>query len=176
MKTKKLNKAFFDRDALLVAPELVGKILVRQFEDGQQIRLRITETEAYCGEKDKGCHASKGKTPRTEVMYMEAGTIYIYLIYGMYQMLNFVTEKENLPHAVLIRGAGEFNGPGKLTKALKITGILNRKNICTNGELWIEDDGYKADISTAPRIGIDYAGEEWASKPWRYIDSNCSHL
>jgi DNA-3-methyladenine glycosylase len=170
MKTSKLNSEFFDRDVLLVAPDLVGKILVRQFEDGQQIRLRITETEAYRGEEDKGCHASKGKTPRTEVMYMSPGTIYIYLIYGMYQMLNFVTERENVPHAILIRGAGEFNGPGKLTKALKITRDLNRQNICSNNELWIEDDGYEAMIITATRVGIDYAGEEWASKPWRFID------
>ena len=172
MKTKKLNSGFFDRDVLFVAPELVGKIIVRQYEDGKQIRLRITETEAYRGEEDKGCHASKGKTPRTEVMYMAPGTIYIYLIYGMYQMLNFVAEKEDLPHAVLIRGAGDFNGPGKLTKALKITGLLNRQNICTNNELWVEEDDYKAVIMTAPRIGIDYAGEEWALKPWRFTDSS----
>ncbi len=167
----KITAQFFDRDALDVAPDLIGKILVRRLENGKTLKLRITETEAYRGEEDKACHASKGKTPRTEVMYMSPGTIYIYLIYGMYQMLNFVTEQENLPHAVLIRGAGEFNGPGKLTKALKITKDLNRQNICNNDEMWIEDDGYKAMIITAPRVGIDYAGEEWASKPWRFIDS-----
>lgn len=168
MEVKKLDTDFFNRDVLELAPKLVGKIIVRKFDDGTILKLRISETEAYRGEEDKGCHASKGKTPRTEVMYMEAGTIYVYLIYGMYQMLNFVTERENIPQAVLIRGAGEYNGPGKLTKALKITKDFNKQNVCTSDRIWIEDDGYKTELKCSPRIGIDYAGEEWASKLWRW--------
>ena len=79
-----LKAEFFNRDVLEVAPDLIGKILVRKFDDGSELRLKIKETEAYKGEEDKACHASKGKTPRTETMYLKAGTIYIYLIYGMY--------------------------------------------------------------------------------------------
>jgi DNA-3-methyladenine glycosylase len=170
MEAIKLSSNFFMRDVLEVAPDLVGKILVRKFDDDSIIRLRITETEAYRGEEDKGCHASKGKTPRTEVMYLEAGTIYIYLIYGMYQMLNFVCEGKEIPHAVLIRGAGKFDGPGKLTKALEISKDFNRKNIGNTQNLWLEDDGYKPTLVSLPRIGIDYAGEEWAGKLWRWMD------
>jgi len=166
----KLPAEFFDRDVLFVAPELVGKLLVRKTDDGEVVKLRISETEAYRGEEDKACHASKGRTPRTEVMYKYPGSIYIYLIYGMYWMLNIVTEKENVPQAVLIRSAGDYGGPGKLTKALKITKDLNSLNISDCSLLWIEDDGYVPDIAVAPRIGVDYAGEEWALKPWRYID------
>ena len=109
-----LKAEFFNRDVLELAPDLIGKILVRKFDDGRKLRLKITETEAYRGEEDKACHAFKGKTQRTEVMYMEAGTIYVYLIYGMYYMLNFVASKEDIPQAVLIRAAGDYNGPGKL--------------------------------------------------------------
>lgn len=169
MKLQKLNKDFFNRDVLSVAPELIGKILVRKFDDGTILKLRITETEAYRGEEDKACHASKSRTPRTEVMYMEAGTIYVYLIYGMYQMLNFVTESQNVPQAVLIRGAGEYIGPGKLTKVLKITKYFNKLKVYDNDLLWIEDDGCKVELKCATRIGIDYAGEEWATKLWRWV-------
>lgn len=167
----KLCSDFFNRDVLQAAPDLVGKILVRRFDDNNIFKLRITETEAYRGEEDKACHASKGKTPRTEVMYLKPGSIYIYLIYGMYWMLNIVTEKEDIPQAILIRGAGEFNGPGKLTKALKINKDFNMLNIADCENLYLEDDGYKPNLIQATRIGIDYAGEEWASKPWRWTDA-----
>ncbi|MDD3740206.1 MAG: DNA-3-methyladenine glycosylase [Bacteroidales bacterium] len=168
----KLDLEFFNRDVLIVAPELVGKLLVRKYDDGSIIKLRISETEAYRGEEDKACHASKGITPRTEVMYSNPGSIYIYLIYGMYWMFNIVTEKINIPQAVLLRGAGEFNGPGKLTKALKITKEFNNLNISDCPQIWIEDDAYIPKIKTLPRVGIDYAGKEWASKPWRFVDKN----
>lgn len=164
-----LKAEFFNRDLLEVAPDLIGKILVRKFDDGSELRLKIKETEAYKGEEDKACHASKGKTPRTETMYLEAGTIYIYLIYGMYYMLNFVTSKEDVPQAVLIRAAGDYNGPGKLTKALKIDKNFNKQNIATCPNLWVEDDSKKIKLKTSTRIGIDYAGEFWANKQWRWI-------
>ncbi|MDR2011265.1 MAG: DNA-3-methyladenine glycosylase [Bacteroidales bacterium] len=168
----KLSPDFFNRDVLDVAPDLIGKILVRKFDDNTELRLRITETEAYRGQEDKACHAHKGRTPRTETMFMEFGTIYIYLIYGMYWMLNIVTEKEEIPQAVLIRALEGFDGPGKLTRKIKIDKTFNNTHICNNNNLHIEDDGYIPEIVTAPRIGIDYAGKEWIEKPWRYIDKN----
>ena len=107
----KLPYEFYHRPCLTVARDLVGKVLVC----GEK-RLRISETEAYCGEADTACHAHNGKTKRTEVMYMRSGTIYIYLCYGMHWLLNIVTGEENAPEAVLIRACVEADGPGKLTK------------------------------------------------------------
>lgn len=154
---------FYHRPCLDVARDLVGKVLVHG-----GLRLRITETEAYCGESDTACHASKGRTKRTEVMYMAAGTIYIYLCYGVHWMLNIVTGEENQPEAVLIRACeGKMNGPGKLTKALKITGSLNRGTILGD-ELWIEDDGLPCSVVTDTRVGIGYASEEDQSRLWRF--------
>ena len=159
----KLTYEFYNRPCLEVARDLVGKVLVHG-----DLRLRIMETEAYCGESDTACHAHKGRTKRTEVMYMAAGTIYIYLCYGVHWMLNIVTGEENEPEAVLIRACeGRANGPGKLTKALKITGILNRSSILGD-ELWIEDDGFRCSVATDRRVGIGYASEEDQSKLWRF--------
>ena len=166
-KMKKLNSAFFQRDALKVAPELIGKILVRRFTDGSKVRYRITETEAYRGEEDLACHASKGRTSRTEIMYHEGGKIYVYLIYGMYQMLNFVTTKEGEPQAVLIRSIEGYEGPGKLTRKLQIDKSFYGEDLSTSNRIWIEDDGFKFKYLTGTRIGIDYAGI-WKDMPWRF--------
>lgn len=165
----RLSVDFFIRDVLEVAPDLLGKVLVRKFNNGSVKRYTITEVEAYRGEQDLACHASKGRTSRTEIMYHKGGHIYVYLIYGMYWMLNFVTgEKEN-PQAVLIRGIEGFNGPGKLTKALEIDKTFYGDNLITSEKLWIEDapaiDRYK----TTSRIGIDYSGNIWKNKPWRFV-------
>lgn len=154
---------FYHRPCLEVARDLVGKVLVC---NGQ--RLRISQTEAYCGESDTACHASKGRTKRTEVMYADAGTIYIYLCYGMHWMLNIVTGEENQPEAVLIRACVEANGPGKLTKRLGITGELNRKSVVDSPVLRIEDDGYSCDVVTDKRVGIGYASQEDQDKLWRF--------
>ena len=163
----KLPYEFYHRPCLEVARDLVGKILVHRI-DGVEHRLRITETEGYCGESDTACHAHKGRTPRTEVMYASAGTIYIYLCYGVHWMLNIVTGEENEPEAVLIRACeGKQNGPGKLTKALKITGQLNRDS-ALGDELWVEDDGFSCAVTTGRRVGIGYASEEDQSKLWRF--------
>ncbi len=162
----KLSYEFYHRPCLDVARDLVGKVLVHRSENGE-LRLRISETEAYCGETDTACHASKGKTHRTEVMYMEAGTIYIYLCYGMHWMLNIVTGRENEPEAVLIRACVEKSGPGKLTKALGITGELNRGSILGD-TLWIEDDGFLCDVETDRRVGIGYASQEDQDRLWRF--------
>jgi len=164
----RLGSDFFNRDVLLVAPELINKIIVRKFPDGTITRSRITETEAYRGEEDLACHASKGRTPRTDILYFEGGKIYVYLIYGMYQMLNFVTAAENDPQAVLIRGIEGFKGPGKLTKHLQIDKSFYGENLALSDRLWIEDDGNPPEYFTGPRVGIDYAGI-WKEKPWRFI-------
>ena len=163
----KLPYSFYHRPCLDVSRNLVGKVLVHRV-DGMEHRLRITETEAYCGESDTACHAHKGRTKRTEVMYMEAGTIYIYLCYGVHWMLNIVTGEPDHPEAVLIRACeGKMNGPGKLTKALQITGALNRGSILGD-ELWIEDDGFTCAVATDTRVGIGYASEEDQSRLWRF--------
>ena len=154
---------FYHRPCLEVARDLVGKVLVHQDR-----RLRISETEAYCGEKDTACHASKGRTKRTEVMYMEAGTVYIYLCYGMHWMLNIVTGETEQPEAVLIRACLDAEGPGKLTKRLDITGGLNRTSVVDGGELRIEDDGFSCEVTTDKRVGIGYASQEDQDRLWRF--------
>ena len=164
----KTDFQFFYRSCPEVARDLVGKVLSHRLPDGKILRLRISETECYCGEDDTACHAHKGRTQRTEVMYMEAGTIYVYLCYGMHWMLNIVTGEVDAPEAVLIRACVEAPGPGKLTKALGITGELNRGSILGE-ELWIEDDGFVCDVVTDKRVGIGYASQEDQDRPWRFI-------
>ena len=164
----KLNYDFFHRPCLEVARALVGKILVHRLSDGTKLRLRIAETEAYCGETDTACHAHKGRTKRTEVLYADAGTIYVYLCYGMHWLLNVVTGDAEDPQAVLIRACVDAPGPGKLTKALQITGGLNRGSILGE-ELWIEDDGLECTVTTDKRVGIGYASLEDQNRLWRFV-------
>jgi DNA-3-methyladenine glycosylase len=164
----KLKRKFYTEDALIVAPLLLGKLLVRRI-DGKIIKYRITETEAYCGEEDTACHASKGKTKRTSVLYKVGGHAYIYLCYGMYYLFNVVTGKINHPEAVLIRGVEGFNGPGKLTKAMQIGKELNEVDLTISNDIWIEDDGREFDYITTKRVGIDYATEPYRSIEWRFI-------
>ena len=165
--TQKLEYEFFHSPCLMVARKLVGKILARRMPDGTVQRLRISETEAYCGQEDTACHAHKGRTKRTEVMYAEAGTIYVYLCYGIHWMLNIVTGEREEPEAVLIRSCVEARGPGKLTKALGITGELNRGSILGE-QLWVEDDGLYCEVTTDKRVGIGYASQEDQDKLWRF--------
>ena len=162
----KLDYSFFHRPCLDVARDLVGKILVHETEAGV-FRLRISETEAYWGVEDTACHVSKGRTPRTEVFFADAGTLYVYLCYGMHWMLNIVTGDAEDPQAVLIRACVEAPGPGKLTKKLGITGSLNKGSIL-DGPLWIEDDGFRCAVLTDKRVGIGYAAQEDQNKPWRF--------
>lgn len=163
-----MDRVFYARDCVTVARDLVGKLLVRRTEAGEQ-RLRISETEAYWGEADTACHAHKGRTKRTQVMYADAGTIYIYLCYGMHWMLNIVTGEKEDPQAVLIRACVEAPGPGKLTKAMDITGQLNGQSILDNAELSVIDDGFSCQIKTEKRVGIGYASMEDQKKPWRFV-------
>lgn len=165
----KLDHSFFRRDVLEVAPDLIGKFIVRKFDDGKLFRSRVTEVEAYRGEDDLACHASRGRTPRTEIMYRAGGTIYVYLIYGMYWMLNLVTGEENIPQAVLVRGLEDISGPGRITSRLNIDGLFNGQSIVDSGKLWLENNDEKSEFVTATRIGVDYSGEVWKNKPWRFI-------
>jgi DNA-3-methyladenine glycosylase len=165
----KLGTNFFSNDVLEVAPALLGKALVRVFPDGRTERLIITETEAYRGEEDLACHASKGRTARTEVMYGPGGYVYVYLVYGMYWMLNFVTGNTNVPQAALIRGLKGITGPGKLTRFLAIDKSFYGEDLSKSERLYVMNGIEKVTYKTTVRIGIDYAGEIWKNKPWRFV-------
>ncbi len=165
---KRLMRSFYERDVLSVAPELVGNILIIKSGENSFSSYIITETEAYRGTDDRACHASKGRTPRNEVMFHQGGRIYVYFVYGMYWMLNFVTGKEDEPQAALIRGIEGCNGPGKLTRTLGIDKSFYGEDLTTSDRIWIEDSGIRPVINTGPRIGVNYAGEYWKNKPWRY--------
>ncbi len=170
---KILTYAYFNRPTLTVARSLVGKYLVR--ENGTSaIAGRIVEVEAYVGTEDKACHASKGRTARTEVLFGPPGISYVYLIYGMYHMLNVVTERAEFPAAVLIRAIevdGELiDGPGKLCRELNIDRSLHQIDLTQGRSIWFEDRGRSVSrnrVGTFTRIGVDYAGL-WAKKPWRF--------
>ena len=170
---KILLRSYFNRSTVTVARSLIGKYLVRSI-DGRMLAGKIIEVEAYVGSEDKACHASKGRTPRTDVMFGQAGVAYVYLIYGMYHCLNVVTEREECPSAVLIRAIeidGELiDGPGRLCRALQIDRRLNRVDLTTGESIWFEDRGVlvkKGEVGAHPRIGVDYA-DKWAKKPWRF--------
>lgn len=163
----RLSLDFFVRDVLEVAPSLIGKKLVRRFEDGRIQKYQITETEAYRGVEDRACHASKGRTPRTEVMFLEGGTVYVYLIYGQYWLLNLVTGFEGDASAVLIRGIEGFPGPGRVGRELQLDRSFYGENLINSPRIWLEDAESVSEIRTAKRIGVEYAGE-WADKLWRF--------
>jgi DNA-3-methyladenine glycosylase len=168
-----LTHAYFNRPTLTVARSLVGKYLIRCI-DGREIAGKIVEVEAYVGSEDKACHASKGRTQRTDVMFGPGGIAYVYLVYGMHHCLNVVTEREEFPAAVLIRAVeidgNLIDGPGRLCRAMRIDRSLNRADLTIGESIWFEDWGVsveKGKVGAHPRIGVDYAGE-WAKKPWRF--------
>ena len=166
-----LGAEYYRRPATELAPDVVGKILCRRMGD-EVIRLRITETECYFGEEDTACHAHRGRTPRTGILYAAGGYAYVYLCYGMHNLLNLVTGKEGHPEAVLLRGVEGFMGPGRLTRALGIDRSLNQKLLIPENGLWLEDDGYRpASLLAAPRIGIGYAAPEDRERLWRFTDA-----
>jgi DNA-3-methyladenine glycosylase len=188
-KQNKLPRAFYNRPALQVAPDLLGKRLVR-IEEGQRISGIILETEAYRGEDDLGCHCRAGRTPRTQVMYGPPGQAYVYFTYGMHWMLNFVVEAEDQPAAILIRAIYPTegldiiaarrgtqpkeqwtNGPAKLCQALNINGNYNGIDLCTeNTDLFVEDAFQVPQkyITNSPRVGLNNVPEPWKSIPWRF--------
>ena len=188
---KKLDNTFYDRaDVVRIARELLGKVLVTTFE-GLRTTGRIVEVEAYNGVVDRASHAWSGRrTRRTEVMYREGGTAYVYLIYGIHHLFNVVTNKKDTPHAVLVRALEPLEGiptmlkrtgktkldhtltrgPGNLSKAMGLyiqhTGFSLFEDI-----IYIGDDGYKlrkSEIIASPRIGVDYAGPD-AELPYRFF-------
>ena len=168
---KILDKNFFEKSTLKIAENLLGKYLVSKI-GRKEIALKINEVEAYDGFEDKASHAHKGKTERNKIMFGEAGNWYVYLVYGIHNMLNIVTGEKDYPAAILIRGVGDMNGPGKLTKFLKINKELNGKNASLETSLWFEDRGEvvnKKKIKRTSRIGVDYAGPIWAKKNYRFI-------
>ena len=175
----KLKRDFFERDTLIVARELLGKIIIRKADD-VIIKARIIETEAYIGSEDKACHARHGKTKRNAPLWGPAGFAYVYLCMGLLWLLNITTEKDGFPAGVMIRkiepltDTGEqykSYGPGNTTRYLNIDGSLTNIDTIYSDEIWVEDDGFEVsedDIAIAPRVGIDYA-EEYKEKLWRFI-------
>jgi DNA-3-methyladenine glycosylase len=160
-------------DTPALARALLGRLLVlRDGGDDEPRRLRITETEAYHGAEDLACHAARGRTARTEVMFQPGGVWYVYFVYGMHEMLNLVTGPRDFPAAVLVRGVEGCSGPGRLTKRLRIDRRFNGLPAARASGLWLEDDGLRipdVEVSATPRIGVDYAGPEWSAKPWRFV-------
>jgi len=168
---KPLPATFFRRDTLAVCRELLGKNLCRAI-GGEIARLPIIEIEAYDGPDDLASHASRGMTPRNKVMFEEGGVWYVYLCYGIHWMLNIVTGPKNFPGAILIRGVGDLVGPGKVTKALRITADFNGEPAEPKYGLWIDESGIEVpdhQVIKKPRVGVGYAGPMWAEKPYRFV-------
>lgn len=163
----RLEESFYIKSAIITAPKLLGKILCTNI-NGKIRKKRITEIEAYYGEADTACHAHKGKTNRTRFLYEKGGITYIYLCYGIHNLLNIVTGPKDHPEAVLIRSIEGYNGPGKLTKHLNIDRTLNGVSLLTSDLIWIEDDGTEFKYTSSKRIGIDYATKEYREKLWRF--------
>lgn len=164
-------KTFHVKKTVALARWLLGKYLVRRWPDGREEARMIVETEAYCGEDDLACHARAGRTKRTEVMYGEGGIWYVYLCYGIHEMLNLVTGPRDWPEAILIRGVDGATGPGRVTRTLEIDRRLNAKAAAPASGLWLEDRDVRvarSRVKITPRIGIDYAGPIWSDKHWRF--------
>lgn len=166
-----LAHAFFDRDTVTVARELLGKRLVRALPAGEHLEARITETEAYDGFGDRASHAHRGQTPRNAVMFGPPGHIYLYLCYGVHWLLNLTTRESGWPAAVLIRGTTAVRGPGRLTKHFHLDRRQNTLPLGPAAGLWVAEDGALPpdEITATPRVGVDYAGADWAAKPWRFV-------
>jgi DNA-3-methyladenine glycosylase len=188
----RLPREFFARETLPVARDLLGVRLVRVL-DGQRLSGTVVECEAYVGQSDTACHASRGRTPRTEVMFGLPGFAYVYFTYGMHWMLNVVTEEEGIPAAVLLRaiqplegietmralrkangrsrGDRELtSGPARLTQALAIDKSFNGADLTNDDLLWLESDNTVSDgdVARGPRIGVSYAAQKDRSAPWRF--------
>jgi DNA-3-methyladenine glycosylase len=181
-----IAREFYNRSTLTVARELIGSRLVRMLYGKKLVGL-ITETEAYIGEKDLGCHAKAGRTARTAVMYGSPGHAYVYFTYGHHWMLNVVTEREGFPAAVLLRAIQPIEGaeilarrrsgrdtfgPGKLTQAMGISKSENGVDLTNAGSgLWIETAQVVPNrlVTKGPRVGLNNVPEPWKSKPWRFL-------
>ncbi len=178
----KLGRAFYRRGAARLASDLVGTVLVRRFR-GRELRARIVETEAYIGPEDLACHTSRGRTERTEVMFGPAGHAYVYLIYGMYDMFNIVAGTTGSGQAVLIRAAepldgwsADLSGPGRLTRAFRITRTMNGLDL-TGERLYLLQDPFSSRprIKRARRVGVEYAGP-WKDRLLRFYDAGSTRV
>jgi len=175
MARARLPKEFYMRSTLEVARDLLGRVLCRRLPDGEVLRGRLLEVEAYDGPKDRASHASRGLTPRNAPMFEAGGIAYVYLIYGMHHCLNVVTGVEGYPAAILLRGADSprdglsASGPGRLGRAFEIDRSLSGISFVGN-TLWLEEGepppGRK--VSRTARVGVDYAGA-WAKKKYRFV-------
>lgn len=171
----RLEQPLYEQPAVALAQTLIGKVIVRRIRK-KEFRARIVETEAYVGSHDLACHASKGRTNRTEIMFGPAGRAYVYLIYGMYDMFNIVAGEVDDPQAVLIRAAepldgwlADLAGPGKLTRGLQITRTDNGVALTSDRLHLLDDPTDRPQIIATPRIGIDYAGD-WKHELLRFVD------
>src|ERR1051326_7231065 len=165
-------EVFQSKKTVALARWLLGKYLVRRFPDGREEARMIVETEAYHGESDQACHARAGRTKRTNVMYGPGGVWYVYLCYGIHEMLNLVVGPPDWPAAILIRGVDGARGPGRVTKTLAIDRKLNAAPASELSGLWIEDRGTRLPrgaMQATKRIGIDYAGPIWTAQHWRSV-------
>ena len=162
---------FQDPDTVALARRLLGTVLASRQADGSVLRRRIIETEAYHGFDDLASHAARGRTPRNAPMFEAGGLWYVYLCYGIHEMLNLVTGPEGFPAAILLRGAEGAVGPGRLTRALGIDRRLNARPADPATGLWLEaadDSPHQGEVIASPRVGVAYAGPVWAAKPWRF--------
>ena len=165
-----VEKDFRSEDTPRLAKNLLGQVLALEI-DGAERRYAITEVEAYDGPDDLACHASRGRTQRTEPMFGPAAAWYVYLCYGIHEMLNLTTGPIGYPAAILIRGLEGIAGPGRLTKQLGIDRRFNGLAASRETGLWLEESGNslaEAEVEATPRIGIDYAGPDWANRPYRF--------
>ena len=172
----KLSSHVFQREAIDLARDLIGTILVHRVR-GKELRARIVETEAYVGPHDLACHAARGRTKRTQVMFGPGGHAYVYLIYGMYEMFNVVSGATGDAQAVLIRAAepvgweADLSGPGKLTREMRITRADNGIDLTADKLYFLRGEGKRPRIKLTKRIGVDYAGK-WKDELLRMIDAD----
>jgi DNA-3-methyladenine glycosylase len=191
-----VGRWFYARPALDVARDLLGLVLVRRSPEGT-VAGRIVEVEAYVGIEDRASHAWRGRTPRNSVMFGPPGHAYVYFIYGMHWCLNFVSDADGVPSAVLLRGVEPLegiermrarrpkarkdqqltSGPARLCQAFAVTGELNGADLCASGSvLYVEDRRLgHSPIIAVPRVGVDYA-REWAAKPFRLYDASSPYV
>jgi len=170
----RLAQAFYAGNAPDVAPLLLGAWLCHATPEGV-LRRRIVETEAYFGEDDTACHAHRGRTPRTQTLYLPGGAVYVYLCYGIHELFNVVTGPAEYPQAVLIRGVEGAIGPGRASRVLGLSRELNGEDLATSPQIWIEA-GEPMAYTTAPRVGINYAAPEDRERLWRFVAESTSEV
>lgn len=168
-----MRPEFFQRPVEAVAPALIGCRLCRRWPDGRVSRAEVREVEAYAGPEDLASHARFGRTARNRIMFAAGGNWYVYLCYGIHWMLNVTAGPEGEPAAILLRGAGEWSGPGRLTRALEVDKRFGDLPCNPHTGLWFETPGETppepARVRQTPRIGVDYAGPVWSAQPWRWL-------